>query len=144
MANKPAFLFKQAGAMPYRWNDGHVEVILVTSRSSGGWIFPKGVIDPGETPESTAVKEAFEEAGIVGVVTGGPLGRYEQEKWGGVAKVDVYPVLVIEVMENWSEQATRQRQSVSLEDAMKMVSPLLVPILISFAVGLKNDPIRPT
>lgn len=29
------------------------------------WTFPGGVVDPGETPRQTAVREAFEELGIV-------------------------------------------------------------------------------
>ncbi len=33
-------------------------------KSAGTWVLPKGLIDPGERPPETAVREAFEETGI--------------------------------------------------------------------------------
>jgi 8-oxo-dGTP pyrophosphatase MutT (NUDIX family) len=45
--------------------DGVREYLLVESRRSpGGWVLPKGHIDPGETPEMTAVREVEEEGGV--------------------------------------------------------------------------------
>ena len=45
--------------------DGEREYLLVESRTSGGeWVLPKGHIEPGETPEVTAVREVQEEAGV--------------------------------------------------------------------------------
>jgi phosphohistidine phosphatase len=138
MAKKPDFLFNQAGALPYRGTGTQVEVVLIRSRTTGDWIFPKGVIDPGETPETTAVKEALEEAGVVGELTGGPLGWYEQEKWGGVARIEVYPLLVEELLEDWDERRTRQRQLFSLEYA-KQITPLqLRAILEAFEKARQN------
>jgi 8-oxo-dGTP pyrophosphatase MutT (NUDIX family) len=42
-------------------------VLLVTSRSQPGhWIFPKGHVEPGETADVAALREAEEEGGITG------------------------------------------------------------------------------
>ena len=45
--------------------DGVREYLLVESRANRGtWVLPKGHIEPGETPEMTAVREVEEEAGV--------------------------------------------------------------------------------
>ena len=42
------------------------QVLLVTTLGSKTqWCFPKGHIEPGETPDRTAVRECYEETGIV-------------------------------------------------------------------------------
>lgn len=132
MAKKPDWLFKQAGALPYRHNGEQLEVVLITSRSSGKWIVPKGVIDPGETPESTAVKEAYEEAGVVGTIAGEVLGFFDQPKWGGVARVEVFPMEVKEILDDWDEQSTRNRFIGSLDEARQVASERIVEILDGF------------
>lgn len=132
MASHPEFVFPQSGALPYLLDGEHVDVVLITSRATGDWIFPKGVIDPGETPESTAVRETEEEAGVVGALTGGPLGSYQQEKWGGLAIVEIYPLLVDEILDEWDEQDARQRVTVAVDEAKRIVARRLLPIVGAF------------
>jgi 8-oxo-dGTP pyrophosphatase MutT (NUDIX family) len=44
---------------------GEREYLLVEARGSRGeWVLPKGHIEPGETPETAAVREVEEEAGV--------------------------------------------------------------------------------
>lgn len=143
MAKKPDFLFEQAGALPYRWDGDQVEIVLITSRSSGNWIFPKGVIDPGETPESTAVKETIEEAGVIGELTGKSLGAYKQKKWGGVAKVKVYPLLVTEMLDDWDEAEFRDRQLLPLDEAKELIHDRLAKILAAFEEQVLSGVIQP-
>ena len=52
----------QASVIPFQRRNGQIEFCLITTRKRN-WIFPKGIIDPGETMEQTAAKEALEEAG---------------------------------------------------------------------------------
>jgi 8-oxo-dGTP pyrophosphatase MutT (NUDIX family) len=64
-------LVKQAGAIVLREEGGIVRVLLVRSKKDPTlWIFPKGHIEPGEAPRIAALREAFEEAGVTGLVTG--------------------------------------------------------------------------
>jgi 8-oxo-dGTP pyrophosphatase MutT (NUDIX family) len=35
-------------------------------KRAGTWVLPKGLVDPGETPAETALREGFEETGIRG------------------------------------------------------------------------------
>lgn len=45
--------------------------VLVTQHSQNKhWSFPKGLIDPGQTPEQAAVREVREEGGVVAEITG--------------------------------------------------------------------------
>ena len=43
---------------------GHVLMVQQTYRGKTFWTFPGGGIEPGETPEAAAVREAQEEAGL--------------------------------------------------------------------------------
>jgi 8-oxo-dGTP diphosphatase len=55
------------GAVFRRTSKGH-EVALVSVGSPPRWQLPKGLVDQGETPEMTAMREVREEAGIVAAV----------------------------------------------------------------------------
>ena len=50
-------LILQSGVIPYRWRDGRLEVLLITSMRSGDWIVPKGLIEPDMTAHDSAAKE---------------------------------------------------------------------------------------
>jgi 8-oxo-dGTP diphosphatase len=53
-----------SGGVAFRQSDGLVEVALISVGSEPRWQLPKGMVDPGETREITAVREVREEAGI--------------------------------------------------------------------------------
>jgi diadenosine hexaphosphate hydrolase (ATP-forming) len=64
----------QAGAVVFRIDGGSVRILLVRSRKNPGvWVFPKGHLEPGESHADAALREAQEEAGIVGTVVA-PVG----------------------------------------------------------------------
>ena len=42
-------------------------------KPDGTWVLPKGLVDAGETPAETAIREGFEETGVAGRL-GGKLG----------------------------------------------------------------------
>jgi 8-oxo-dGTP pyrophosphatase MutT (NUDIX family) len=53
-----------AGGVAFRWWDSVPEIAIVSMKPKLRWQLPKGIVDPGETPEITAVREVREEAGI--------------------------------------------------------------------------------
>lgn len=65
---KPASLKRQtsSGGVIYRKAAGVLEVVLVSVRGGKYWCLPKGIVDKGETPEVTAVREVREESGLLG------------------------------------------------------------------------------
>ena len=59
-----------AGGVVYRERDGHIEVVLVARPAHNLWALPKGTPEPGETVETTALREVREETGLeVAIVT---------------------------------------------------------------------------
>lgn len=111
----------QAAAVPYRWRDGQLEFCLITSKQKQHWAFPKGVIDAGETPLETALKEAQEEAGLTGDIVSDPLGTYEYQKWDRRLTVIVRLMRVTDVAERWPEEASRQRRWATAEEARQLI-----------------------
>ena len=53
-----------AGGVAFRWQDSNLEVAIVSVKPKLRWQLPKGIVDPGESPSVTAVREVKEEAGI--------------------------------------------------------------------------------
>ena len=58
-----------AGGVVYRHAAGRAEVVLVRIGPKRRWQLPKGIIDEGEKPEQTAVREVREEAGVDARIT---------------------------------------------------------------------------
>ena len=100
----------QAAVVPYRIRKERVEVALVTTSHGKKWIVPKGSVDEGERPRAAAIREAEEEAGLRGVVTRKPIGRYHHVKGNGRRRVDVYLMRVTNVLERWLEDRVRRRR----------------------------------
>jgi 8-oxo-dGTP pyrophosphatase MutT (NUDIX family) len=111
----------QASALPYRIRGGQLEFCLITSNGRRRWSFPKGIIDSGETPAETALKEAAEEAGLRGEICGKPLGKYQYSKWGRSLTVVVLLMKVRRASSQWDEADQRQRQWVPPREAVEIV-----------------------
>ena len=61
----------QGGAIVFRPDRAGIQILLVTARrDSTHWIFPKGHVEPGESLETTALREAHEEVGVTGRIVG--------------------------------------------------------------------------
>lgn len=54
-----------AGGLVLRETRGKVELAVIRPRRKSIWALPKGHVDPGETPEQTALREVLEETGLV-------------------------------------------------------------------------------
>ncbi|MFH1269061.1 MAG: NUDIX hydrolase [Planctomycetota bacterium] len=121
MASSDTTPLLQAAVIPYRDRGGQPEFCLITSIHRGTWGFPKGMIDPGETPEETALKEAHEEAGLHGRIIGSPLGQYEYRKWETSLLVTVYLMQVTAADDDWEEAELRDRSWFSAEQARAAV-----------------------
>ena len=118
-------LVDQVGVLPYRIVDGDVECMLVTSRTSRRWIVPKGHIEPGLTARETARFEAFEEAGLSGVIARRSIGSYvytkRPEKGGDTCRVRVYPMEVVHQADDYPESHQRERAWYGPEEAEQAV-----------------------
>ena len=113
---------QQAAAIAIRRKDDAIEICLIRRRNAGSWGIPKGTIDPGYTPEETALNEAWEEAGLEGRVLGNAIGTYEYEKWYTTLRVAVFVMEVIEEHAEWLESDIRERRWASLAEASLLLA----------------------
>lgn len=112
--------------------------LLITSRRSGKWIFPKGAIEAEMTPWDSAALEAQEEAGVAGEVSREIIGSYRTSAGGnnvGLVDVDLYPLKVIEQFDDYKEKGQRMRHWATLPEARRL---LVEPALGRLAVALHN------
>jgi 8-oxo-dGTP pyrophosphatase MutT (NUDIX family) len=107
----------QAAAIPIK--AGHF--CLVTSSSGKRWVIPKGCFEPGKTAGEIALQEAWEEAGLTGILNPDPVGSYFYEKWGNTCHVTVFLMQVTDVAEEWPERSLRQRRWLRPEEALQRI-----------------------
>jgi 8-oxo-dGTP pyrophosphatase MutT (NUDIX family) len=69
----------RVAAVCYRYVEGSVQFILVRARS-GGWTFPKGHVEEGETNWAAAQREAAEEACVCGPIESEPFAIFPREQ----------------------------------------------------------------
>jgi len=129
----------QYGALCWRQRDGEVEVLLITSRETGRWVIPKGWPIAGLSPEASAAREAFEEAGVEGQPDPMCLGLYSYDK--GIGKpmaqrptvpcvVAVYGLKVRALLASFPEVKERRRKWFPLRKAARKVAePELAALL---------------
>ncbi|MFC2146064.1 NUDIX hydrolase [Acidobacteriota bacterium] len=124
MKKKHKQILRQSGVLPYQYKNGTIYILLVTTTSKQEWIIPKGNIEKKLTPRESALKEAAEEAGVKGVITGESIGSYtfQKKKTGRICSVEVFPMRVEKEMMEWEEEGKRERCWCTLEEAAARVS----------------------
>ena len=70
---------QQAAAICYRHDVSGLQFLLVRTMDDR-WTFPEGNIEPGQTEIEAAEMEAYEEAGVFGIVDEKPLVTYRYAK----------------------------------------------------------------
>ena len=140
MAIDPNATIRQAAAIPIKKG----QLCLVTSRSGKRWVIPKGTMEPGKTAGEIALQEAWEEAGLTGVLQREPVGSYLYEKLGFVHHVIVFIMRVTDVANDWPEQSFREREWVQLDEAPVRVEEPGLRELVREAVKLERNgrPVR--
>jgi 8-oxo-dGTP pyrophosphatase MutT (NUDIX family) len=139
MSQAPNYFYHQSAVIPYRIQNGIIEVLLITSFKRKRWVIPKGVIEPELSAGESAAHEAWEEAGLVGQVSTSSIGSYDYDKWGGTCHVEVFLMLVEKVLDDWPEAGFRDRQWVSVaEAAWRVNEKKLKQLLISLPKSIDN------
>ncbi|MEW6068911.1 MAG: NUDIX hydrolase [Nitrospirota bacterium] len=67
---KPSALKTQisSGGVIFRRQDNIIEIAMVATKGGRAWGLPKGLINKGEAPEKTALREVAEETGLKGKI----------------------------------------------------------------------------
>jgi hypothetical protein len=116
----------QYGALPYRMGRHGAEIMLITSRETRRWVIPKGWPMLEKKPHRVAEIEAFQEAGVKGIITKKPIGTYPYTKLLSDGEqrlcfVVVYGLRVTLEAVHWREAAIRDRGWFHPDDAMELV-----------------------
>lgn len=137
----------QAAALPFRILPGvaniageAIDILLVTSRDTGRWVLPKGHVEAGEAGHEAALREAVEEAGASGSIDHRAVGifRYTKRAADGSENeltVEVYPLRVRELANDWAERKVRDRQWFSRAEAAAVVDEAELRALIAGFYG---------
>ncbi|MBR4159700.1 MAG: NUDIX hydrolase [Spirochaetia bacterium] len=110
-------LYIQSGIIPFRRQDDHIEILLITNKKKDKWGIPKGLVESGLSASESAQKEAFEEAGIYGRIYKPSLGKYSIKKWDGKCRIKVFAMEVTQTLDKWPEDILRRREWYSVEEA---------------------------
>ncbi|OYU72024.1 MAG: NUDIX hydrolase, partial [Alphaproteobacteria bacterium PA3] len=99
------------------------------------WVIPKGWPIKGLTPPQTAAREAYEEAGLGGMVSKKPLGEFEYGKRldnGKVqpTRVEVFALEQMVQHPDWPEQGQRRLQWFSVPEAAEAVEEPELKVII--------------
>lgn len=116
--------YRQSGVICYKIERGNIHILLITNRKGNRWIIPKGMVERGMSAAESAGKEALEEAGVLGIISPSSPGRYRYRKWGGICEVEVFFLRVTRLLEEWEEQAFRERSWYRLEEAVNLIREL--------------------
>ena len=140
LRDRPAYYYTQSAVIPYRLKNGEAEIMIILSSKKKHWVVPKGIKEPGFSPQESAAEEAREEAGVEGVVGDEALGSYVYEKWGAATTCHVYPMEVVRELayEEW-EESHRQRTWVSPQQAVAQLrQPQLGPMVEALVARLRT------
>ncbi|KAL6890220.1 hypothetical protein ACP4OV_008983 [Aristida adscensionis] len=104
---------------------GKLQVLMISTPKRSDLIFPKGGWEDDESIDEAACREAFEEAGVKGILSATPLGEWifksksKQNSCGiqGACKGFIFALQVTELLESWPEQVTHGRRWVPIEEA---------------------------
>jgi 8-oxo-dGTP pyrophosphatase MutT (NUDIX family) len=116
----------QSGVIPYQFELNSLKVLLITTRKKRRWVIPKGNIDAGESTRKAAEREAYEEAGVKGIVGDVPLGFYTYEKAlrNGTTQpttVEVFALHLRKSVKNWPEKGDRKGEWMPPQEAARRV-----------------------
>ncbi|HEY7315307.1 MAG TPA: NUDIX hydrolase [Gemmataceae bacterium] len=113
MSSSPSVI-RQAGVIAVRDR----LICVVSSRSGKRWVVPKGCLEPGKTAAEIALQEAWEEAGLVGILQPDPIGTYFYEKAGFTCHVTIYLMNVTDTADRWPEHDFRERCWLSVSQTL--------------------------
>ncbi len=129
---------RQVAALCYR-TAPRLEILLVTSRETRRWVTPKGWPMACRPDHAAAAVEAFEEAGVDGVVSQRALGTFDYDKILKSTEIlavtaALYPLEVVILREDWPEKGQRDRRWFTPDEAAGLVQEAgLAQLILDFS-----------
>ena len=92
----------KSAIIPYKFVDGQLEISLIKNSSNTKWVIPKGTIEESLRPAVSATKEAYEEAGVLGIPSPVLVGTYNKNG----QEVPTYLLKVLVELEHYERERT--------------------------------------
>ncbi|XP_060205401.1 nudix hydrolase 18, mitochondrial-like [Lycium barbarum] len=123
------------GCIPYRYRKTNksstvqgtqiddLEFLLISSQKSPRWMFPKGGWESDEALEDAALRETFEESGVIGDVEVQEfLGTwsFKSKSQGTFHEGHMFPLLVTDELDDWPEKTVRKRLWLKFSEAREV------------------------
>ncbi|CAN4100284.1 unnamed protein product [Withania somnifera] len=136
------------GCIPYRYincyqsgfNIDDLEFLLISSQKSPRLMFPKGGWEIDESLKDAALRETFEEAGVLGnVEVQDYLGTwsFKSKSQGTFHEGHMLPLYVTQELDEWPEKSARRRLWMKFNEAREICShPWMKEALDVFAAKL--------
>jgi len=96
---------EKSAIIPYRFVKGELEILLIKNKDNTKWVIPKGTIEKSLRPSISATKEAYEEAGVLGIPHPILVGTYNKND----QQVPTYMLEVLVELKVYEEGAERDR-----------------------------------
>jgi adenylate cyclase len=109
------------GAIPFLMMNDERHYVLITTRSTGRWIFPKGGPESKKSDKEMALIEAEEEAGVTGKIVGEPVPTWYWKEYDRY-QISFYPMAVDNLMMKWDEAKMRQRRVCTFNEAKELLT----------------------
>jgi 8-oxo-dGTP pyrophosphatase MutT (NUDIX family) len=125
----------QVGALVWRIEKSVLQVLLVNSRDTGRFVIPKGWTETKFSDPEAAANEAYEEAGIQGIIASKPIGRFSYTKIIGPGfalpcVITVFSMEAVTLLSTWPEAHERTRFWMTLDQAAASVDEPELKLLI--------------
>lgn len=109
-----------AGGIVMLFEEGSPRYLMITAKSDPRrWIFPKGHIDPGETPEVAAEREVSEEAGVDAKILESVGSTEFKKKDGRGGCVEFF---LMQYVRDKGQREDRNRRWCTYEEAQELLS----------------------
>ncbi len=123
---------REAGAIVF-WGEN----VVLRKNQNGHWLFPKGHIEEGESPEEAAVREVAEEMGLR-VKLGGKVGEVRYSYGGKEYEVEFFIAHVLEPLPEWESHSGSDAFLFRPDEALRRLSFSDYVVLLREA-SLHND-----
>lgn len=129
---------EKAGVVVYRRScQGDFEFLLITARQNpNSWVFPGGLIEVDEEPEQTAIRECFEESGILVSIIN-RIGILELDKATSLERITFFLGTLDKETDDY--ETGRQRNWIRNTEALTKIIEDFRPVVIAANEVLKNS-----
>lgn len=111
--------FSHAGGIVIKSDGKHRKFLLVSSsKNPKHWVFPKGHIESGETPESASLREVREEAGVEAEI----IERLDSNEFKKLTKTVRVLYFVMRYKKTTKMQEKRRIKWCSYKEALELIS----------------------